>query len=156
MIRRRPATPAVGRIIFELGGEGFSSPTELRILARGSSFAKATGGQVAQWNGAYPGNSAFRISQPQRGCVRPGINPRRISGAPSGRQSQIHIPHQSRNRTGSESRRRAFRKTRVITLPTEFKTALATERTAGLQPAPVHRLSAPGRAEDSRSISYTL
>ena len=35
VIRRRSATPAVGRIIFELGGEGSSSPTGIRISARG-------------------------------------------------------------------------------------------------------------------------
>ena len=44
---------------------------------------------LAQWNGAYPGNSRPRISQPQRGCVRPGINPRRISGAPADRHDKI-------------------------------------------------------------------
>ena len=32
---------------------------------------------MAQWSGADPLNSA-PISQPQRGCVRAGINPRRI------------------------------------------------------------------------------
>ncbi len=43
VIRRRPATPVVGRIIFELGGEGSSSPTGIRILAQGCrSRAEAT------------------------------------------------------------------------------------------------------------------
>ena len=76
-----------------------TTPTELRISARGPSFAtssaeamavkKATGGQVAQRSEAYPGQRHQKIHQPQRGCVRPGINPRRISGAPAERHDKI-------------------------------------------------------------------
>ena len=35
VIRRRPATPVVGRITFEGGGEGSLSPTGIRISAQG-------------------------------------------------------------------------------------------------------------------------
>ena len=79
-----PHSPAGGT---ESGGQKPSTPTELRILARGSSFAtsfaeamavkKATGGQVAQRSEAYPGTTAPKNPSTPTG-LRPCLQDHRI------------------------------------------------------------------------------
>ena len=63
-----------------VGVEGASSPMGIRISAQGCRPAlRSSEARRREQGGGYPGKYAFRTSQPQRGCVRPGINPRRIS-----------------------------------------------------------------------------
>ena len=61
----------------ESGGQKPSTPTELRISARGSSFDKATGGQVAQRSEAYPGTTAPKNPSTPTG-LRPCLQNHRI------------------------------------------------------------------------------
>ena len=52
---------------FGLPGGAYSFATS---FAEAMAVKKATGGQVAQRSEAYPGTTAPKITQPQRGCVR--------------------------------------------------------------------------------------